>query len=366
MTESSGVAVVGTGFGARVQVPALRAAGFDVIALVGRDADRTSRRAGRAGVEHACTTLAEALALPRVDAVTIAAPPALHAELSFEAIQAGRHVICEKPFALDLRQATELLAAARQAGIVHALGHELRWFPERVAVGNAIRAGEIGEARLVSVVDFVPLLTDPAIRMPQWFYDAGVGGGWLGASGSHAIDMVRLWLGEFEQVSASTCVTSPEGDDADDTFILQFRLQSGALGVIQQTGAAWAGAGQTAMTGTAGTIGIQSGRVSLANADGRRVLYPTQDAEAATPRTERPTQLESMTNHEVAAYTQLCEAFARSIRGEAPAGDVPLPTFVDGVAVMAVMDAARRSAATGATAIAVEGTDATDATARPG
>jgi predicted dehydrogenase len=354
MNESVGVAVVGTGFGARVQVPALRAASFNVIALVGRDADRTIRRAGRAGVPHACTTLAEALALPGVDAVTIAAPPALHAELSFEAIQAGRHVICEKPFALHLPHAIELLAAAQRAGIVHALGHELRWFPERVAVGNAIRAGEIGDARLVSVVDFVPLLTDPAIRMPQWFYDAGVGGGWLGASGSHSIDMVRLWLGEFEQVSASTCVTSPHGGNAEDTFILHFRLQSGALGVIQQTGAAWAGAGQTALTGTAGTIGIQSGRVSLANADGRRVLYPPEDTQPAEPRTERTTQLESMTNHEVAAYTQLCDAFVRAIRGEAPAGDVPLPTFADGVAVMAVMDAARRSAAAGGTAVAVD------------
>src|SRR5438046_8925160 len=71
-----GAAVVGTGFGARVHVPALRAAGFDVVALVGRDAERTARRANRVGVEQACTTLHEALALPGVDAVTIGATPA--------------------------------------------------------------------------------------------------------------------------------------------------------------------------------------------------------------------------------------------------------------------------------------------------
>ena len=85
-----------------MHVPALRAAGFDVRAIVGRNAERTARRADRAGIEHACTTLAEALAVPGVDAVTIVAPPAQHAELSLEAIAAGRHVICEKPFALDL------------------------------------------------------------------------------------------------------------------------------------------------------------------------------------------------------------------------------------------------------------------------
>jgi predicted dehydrogenase len=54
-----------------------------------------------------------------------------------------------------------------------------------------------------------------------------------------------------------------------------------------------------------------------------------------------------MTSHEVAAYTRLCDAFARSIRGDAPAGDVPLPTFHDGTAAMVVMDAARRSARAG-------------------
>jgi predicted dehydrogenase len=351
--------VVGTAFGARVHVPALRAAGFEVRAIVGRNAERTARRADRAGIEHACTTLAEALAVPGVDAVTVAAPPAQHAELSLEAIAAGCHVICEKPFALDFAQAGEVLAAARRAGIVHALGHELRWFPERVAVANAIRAGAIGEPRLVGLVDFTPLLTDPAIRMPEWFYEAGIGGGWLGASGSHAIDMVRQWLGDFEQVSASTCVTRPGGGDADDSFILQFRLRSGVIGVIEQTGASWMNAGQNAVTGTAGTIGIQAGKVTLANADGREVLYPPPDTDAA-PRPGLTTQLESMTSHEVAGYTQLCEAFARAIRGEAPTGDVALPTFDDGVAVMAVMDAARQSAATGGSAITVAEPDIAD------
>src|SRR5882757_4860582 len=97
--------VVGTGFGCRVHVPALRAAGFDVVALVGRDAARTARRAERAGVPRAFDSLAAALALPGVDAVTIATPPATHAALAIEAAGAGKHMLCEKPFALDAAQA---------------------------------------------------------------------------------------------------------------------------------------------------------------------------------------------------------------------------------------------------------------------
>ena len=84
-----GAVVVGTGFGCRVHVPALRAAGFDVVALVGRDGARTARRAERSGVPHACDSLADALALPGVDAVTIATPPATHAALAIEAAHAG-------------------------------------------------------------------------------------------------------------------------------------------------------------------------------------------------------------------------------------------------------------------------------------
>ena len=356
MTNTLGAAVVGTGFGARVHVPALRAAGFDVVALVGQDGERTARRAERRGIEHACTSLAEALALPGLDAVTISAPPAQHAELAREAIEAGRHVLCEKPFTLDVGEAASLLALAERAGVVHALGHELRWFPERVAVGNAIRDGAIGDARFVSVVDFVPLLGDPAIRMPAWFYDSDLGGGWFGASGSHAIDMLRLWLGEFEQVSAAACIARADGrGDSDDAFVVHFRLRSGAIGVIQQTGAAWANAGQTVVSGTTGTLRVQSGQVWLGTSDGGRVIHPPSEAEPTETREgPRPTQLESMTSSETPAYTSLCEAFGRAIRGDDPVGDVPLPTFADGVAAMAVMDAARRSAAEGGAPITID------------
>jgi predicted dehydrogenase len=353
MPQQLRAVVVGTGFGARVHVPALRAAGFDVVGLVGTDPERTARRAARAGVEHPCTSLAEALALPGVEVITISAPPAAHAPLTHEALAAGRHVICEKPFALDATEADALLAAARRAGVAHALGHELRWFPERATILQALRAGAIGEPRFVSIVDFVALLTDPAIRMPAWYFDARAGGGWLGASGSHAIDMVRLWLGDFARVSASTTVVDERRGDADDSFVLQFRLASGVTGVIQQTGGAFASASQTVVTGTEGTLRVHGGQVQLVDGEGRRTLHPLADASTASATGERPTQLESMTSHETPAYTELCAAFARTIRGEDPQGHVPLPTFEDGAAAMRVMDAARASAAAGGAVVDV-------------
>jgi predicted dehydrogenase len=119
--------VVGTGFGARVHVPALRNAGFDVVAMVGRDGDRTARRAERLGVPNACVSLGEAMALPCVEVVCVASPPASHAELTIEAVDAGRHVVCEKPFALDGVEAKLMRDAAARSGVVGLVGHEFRF-----------------------------------------------------------------------------------------------------------------------------------------------------------------------------------------------------------------------------------------------
>ncbi len=97
----SGAAVIGTGFGCFTHVRALQAAGFEVSALVGRDPARTQERAGMFGIPFALTSVEEALSLDHVDAVTIATPPHTHADIALAAIAAGKHVICEKPFARD-------------------------------------------------------------------------------------------------------------------------------------------------------------------------------------------------------------------------------------------------------------------------
>ena len=91
--------VVGTSFGGRVHVPALQAAGFDVVAMVGRDEARTKERATSLGVAHGLTSLDDALALG-VDAVTVSSPPDSHVEPVLQAIEAGVHVLCEKPLSL--------------------------------------------------------------------------------------------------------------------------------------------------------------------------------------------------------------------------------------------------------------------------
>jgi predicted dehydrogenase len=340
--------VVGSGFGCRVHVPALRGAGFEVVALVGRDAAKTARRAERAGIPHAVTDLGAALALGAVDAVTIATPPSTHAEIAVAAATAGVHVLCEKPFAMDTAEAEAMLAAAEASGVTHLVGHEFRWAPERAVVGRAIRDGAIGRPRLVTLVQYVPLVADPATSVPPWWFDAAAGGGWLGASGSHVVDQVRVWLGEISEVSATLTLVSDREGAAEDTFTVRCRFASGVDGVLQQTAAAWGPyAGITRVAGTEGTVWIDGDEPWLADADGVRRLDVPSDLQLPAPPTESDDPRHRFTHLELEPFTRLCEVLRAGAEGRQLPDRVPPPTFADGVAEMRVLDAVRASAASG-------------------
>jgi len=347
--SSPGAVVVGSGFGARVHVPALRAAGFSVVALVGRDADRTRRRAERLHVPHALTALDDGLALPGVAAVTVATPPATHCELTLAALAAGKHVLCEKPFALDAREAEAMLHAAEAASVVHLVGHEFRWATERAVAARAIATGEIGEPRLATLLQHFDLVADSAVRMPAWWFDRGAGGGWLGASGSHAVDQMRVWLGEIESVSAAVGLVSDRAaGSAEDTFAVRLRFASGAEGVLQQTAGAWGpSVAISRVAGTRGTVWLDEGVAWVADASGARPLPVPVDLELPPPPQVDDDPRHRFTHLELGPYTRLAEVLRAGVEGAPLPAAVPVPTFADGLACMRVLDAIRGSAARG-------------------
>jgi predicted dehydrogenase len=337
-------------------VPALRNAGFTVHALVGRDAARTERRAERLGIAHACTSLRDALAIDGVDAVTVATPPDAHAPLAIEACEAGRHVLCEKPFALDSLEAELMLAAARRAGVTHLVGHEFRWAPDRATVARAIAAGAVGEPRTFSLVSYVPLVADPAAPAPDWWFDRARGGGWLGASGSHLVDQVRTWFGEIAAVSATLPNVGSRDAAAEDTFVVRVTTRSGVEGVLHQTAASWIphASGLAVVAGTAGTIEVTGEGVFLSSRDGRRTFDVPDDLRLAEPRTHTDDPRERFTHLELGPYTKLAEVLRAGVEGRSVTPSVAAPTFADGVAGMRVLDAIRKSAASGGALVAVE------------
>jgi predicted dehydrogenase len=353
-----GVVVVGTGFGCVTHVRALRAAGFDVKALVGRDPARTSERAQQFGVPAACTSLAKALATPGVDAVTVATPPHTHAELALEAMAAGKHVLCEKPFARDTAEARTVLAAADQAGVVHLLGTEFRWDAGQATLARTVASGAIGEPRLALVLLHVPMLAEADTEVPAWWADAASGGGWLGAHGSQLIDQLRVTLGEFKGVSAALPHGAGRDQSAEDAFIVKFRMRSGCTGVMSSS---CTDRGpfliETRVVGSTATAWIEDvgEKVFVADASGTRQVPVGDDLPRFAPGGPEPlppdvlhTAYDHMIAHglDLPPYTRLCETFRDLILGH-PIPPEPKPaTFADGVAQMEVLDAIRKSAST--------------------
>jgi predicted dehydrogenase len=327
------VAVVGSGFGCRVHVPALRAAGFDVVALVGQDRDRTTRRAQRLDVPTACAGLSEALAL-ELDAVTIATPPDTHAPLTLEALDAGVHVLCEKPFAVKAAQAESMRLAAESSGLVGLVAHEFRFAPERALVARLIADGAIGRPRLATLVQHLSLVADRSAPMPWWWYDTSRGGGWLLASGSHVVDQIRHWLGNVVMVRSSAVLH--RANDADDTFTAHLVMASGCEVTLGQTAAAWGPpSGITHVAGDEGSLWIdRESSVWLADAEhpgGRCVL----EAAAAEPSDD---PRHRFTHLELGPFTDLCRQFAVAING---GGTGEAATFADGVATQRALDEIR-------------------------
>src|SRR5262249_46207758 len=160
------------------------------------------------GVGNPMTSLAAALARPDADVVVIATPPHTHAPLALQAIAAGKHVVCEKPFTRDKDQALELQRAAERAGVLNFFGAEFRWGTVHPLAARAVAEGVIGTARLAAFIMQLPMLAGPDDEVPGWFSDARQGGGWLGAYAPHVIDQVHVTLGEFDGVSAALPVAS--------------------------------------------------------------------------------------------------------------------------------------------------------------
>src|SRR5262245_25576981 len=127
------VGVIGTGWTANIQAPAFQALpnDFEVVALTSARRERAEAAAAKLGIPNVFTDYREMLALPGLDAVYVGAPPHLHHEMTLAAAAAGKHLICEKPTALDAGQAREMIGAARAAGVTAMLGFEFRWHPAR-------------------------------------------------------------------------------------------------------------------------------------------------------------------------------------------------------------------------------------------
>ncbi|MFE4541862.1 Gfo/Idh/MocA family protein [Arthrobacter sp. NPDC056727] len=189
-------------------------------------------------------TLTEALASPAVDLVIIATPSGLHIVQALEVLEAGKHVVIEKPLDVNLDRANEILAAAADAegkGLVASVISQHRFDPASRAVDEARRAGRFG--RLTSAIASVSWWRS------QGYYDSGAwrgtwamdGGGAVMNQGVHTVDLLLWFLGRPVEINARTALLAHDGLEVEDTAVATVTFESGALAVLHATTAAYPG-----------------------------------------------------------------------------------------------------------------------------
>jgi len=195
------VGLIGSGFGARVTLPCFhKAEGIDVVAFASRDPEKINAVAGQYKIKHICGSLDEMVQLSDLDMVCVETPPYLHKTMVQKVLNAGKHVLCEKPMALNFIEAQEMFDLSQQKGTsLCVIGHRLRFQMNLSKIKDLIDEGKLGEIHHVDLKYFTASRHDASIGW-NWWSDAQAGGGQLNALGSHFIDLLRWWLGEVETV----------------------------------------------------------------------------------------------------------------------------------------------------------------------
>jgi predicted dehydrogenase len=196
-----GIGIVGTGFARTTQIPGFRdCMGAKIVAIASRNRERAEAVAKEFGIEHVAGDWQELVSHPDVDLVSVVTPPATHVEISLAALEQRKAVLCEKPMALNAGEALRMVEKAEAAGVLALIDHELRFLNSRRMMRAMLQTGAIGAVRHCNYV-FRSDYRGIADRAWDWWSDAVMGGGALGAIGSHVVDSFR-WLlsAEVEKV----------------------------------------------------------------------------------------------------------------------------------------------------------------------
>ncbi len=174
-----------------------------VQAIVTRNPEQTRAVCEYFGAKHVCTTLEEALADQEVNAVYVASPVFLHFPQTMAALAANKHVLCEKPTALNLDEAKTMLLTAQASGVHYGVAFYRRLFPVLSRARELLRQGVIGQPTLVWVTCH-GWFNDEVVSHRAWLFDpVKSGGGPLMDVGSHRIDVLNYLFGTPRLVSAA-------------------------------------------------------------------------------------------------------------------------------------------------------------------
>lgn len=228
MQSEIGVGVVGYGrAGAGHMRAAQRSAGAKLIGV----AERSAERRAEVGKNFDCLAVSdygELLQRDDIQIITIALPHWLHEQAAVDAAAAGKHILIEKPLAMEPNECDRINAAVARYGVKLMVGHSQHYSPFNLLARQYLQAGEIGDLIFQTVNWYKPL---GLAGRPAWGMDRAKGGGMLQMNGAHMIDVCRWFAGQ-PIVAVSGRVSNDvfgERVQADDSFLGQLRFADGKL-----------------------------------------------------------------------------------------------------------------------------------------
>jgi predicted dehydrogenase len=338
-------AVIGAGGFAEIcHVPGLQShPEAEVVILCGRNEERRRTMAARLGVPETTADYREVAARHDIDAVTITTPNVSHAEIAIAALEAGKHVFCEKPLAMDAREAETMLRTARERGLIHQVAFTFRYTHGVAQLRQRLREGVIGQPFFIRMVGESWGDLRPEARVRWRHQKSQAGAGILADMGSHYFDLVNWVVAPIAEVCGMLLTVDrrrpgadgqPTRVDSDDLAHVWFRTVDGLRGEFRSSRVT-PSHGDGGFMEVVGEEGSLMSSLTRGDGDSLRLMRPNGSTEEILlpeeSRSGRPY-----------ALGRMMRSFVDSIRrGRSnPAED---PCFEAGVAALRAQDAVLRS-----------------------
>lgn len=344
-SEKIRCAVIGAGGFAEVcHVPGLQShPRAEVVLLCGRNEERRRRMAERLGVPETAADYHEVIARPDIDAVTVTTPNVSHCPIALAALEAGKHVFCEKPLAMNASEADVMARRARECGLINHVAFTFRYTHGVARLRELLREGAIGQPFFVRMVGEGWGDLRPEARV-AWRHQAALAGaGMLADMGSHYFDLVNWIGGPIAEVCGMLHTVErrrPDGAgqpvrvDTDDLAYIWLRTSAGVQGEFRSSRIT-PGHGDNGYMEVVGEQGALMAFLSRGNRDELRLLHPGGPAEeVALPPESR--------SGETYALGRMMRGFVDAILSGRSDSDLD-PTFEAGLAAQRAQDAVLRS-----------------------
>lgn len=342
---------VNHGWGSTAHIPAIRALPeLELVAICTSRPETAKEAAEHFGVPKAFHDYREMVRDKDIDLVSIATRVEFHHPMAMAALNAGKHVFCEWPLALNTRQAQEMVALAQAKGVRHGVGLQARCSPSVIRFKELMEEGYLGQPLTFRMSALGHLALRPVPSRARWITRREQGGTALTIGGGHSLDILNWCLGGAEALSAQVTtaigrtrfvdtgeeveVTSP------DNVAVIFRMVNGAAGVAQISNTAWYGGGWRQEA-----FGAE-GRLTLASrgmAQGASTLSGARSAEREAVELEIPGRLSWVPEMEPAAAAfNTAQLLRKLARGILDGNDIE-PNFQDGVRLHRLLEAIQTS-----------------------